>query len=132
MKLTGEILITLALVVTTLGSLIHDWNKTHVFNPEWTAHARFHAASGVAINFALGLLGLGLLARGGFDNQETLLLCALIPVIAWGSFFVAILVPGSKAEDHPGQIPRLLGMPINMVLAASFCLMSIAGYLLAR
>lgn len=132
MKLTGEILITLALVVTTLGSLIHDWNKTHVFNPEWTAHARFHAAAGVAINFALGLLGLWLLCRGGFDDQRTLFVCALIPVIAWGSFFVAIVVPRAKAEDHPGQIPRLLGMPVNMVLAGTFCLMSIAGYLLAR
>jgi hypothetical protein len=131
MKLSGELLITMSLIVTALGSLIHDWNKTHVYNPEWPPHARFHFVSVVAMNFALGALGLWLLWGPSEHNTTTLFVSALIPIIVWGSFFAAIAVPGCKAEDHPGQVPRLADIPINMLAAAAFCLTSIVGYFLA-
>ncbi len=130
MKLSGELLITVTLIITALGSIIHDWNKTHVYNPEWPPHARFHFVGVVAMNFVLGILGLWLL-WGPTKDKTTLFVSALIPIVVWGSFFAAIVVPGCKAEDHPGQVPRLAGIPVNMLAAAAFCAMSAVGYFLA-
>lgn len=38
----GKILLTVVLVSGALVSLVVDWSESHVFNLEWTSHARFH------------------------------------------------------------------------------------------
>jgi hypothetical protein len=38
----GRILLTLVALVTGLGGYVMDWNETHVYNPHWTPHAKFH------------------------------------------------------------------------------------------
>src|ERR1700712_117763 len=38
----SHILITLSTLATTIGSFAADWSPTHVFNPRWPPHAKFH------------------------------------------------------------------------------------------
>ena len=50
-----------AAVGTIVGTGRADLNETHVFNPEWPPHARFHGAAGWGTVCAAQLLGLWLL-----------------------------------------------------------------------
>ena len=39
----GQTVLSLALVLGLVACLAFQWNNTHVFNPVWHPHARFHA-----------------------------------------------------------------------------------------
>jgi hypothetical protein len=36
--------VTIVAVITSLLAYVFDWNETHVFNPNWPPHAKFHNA----------------------------------------------------------------------------------------
>jgi hypothetical protein len=55
----------------------------------------------------------------------------LIPVPSWGSFFLALLLPETAAEDVPGELPRVAGMPVNLFVAAMFVLLLVAAWWLS-
>ncbi|KAK1021021.1 hypothetical protein LTR33_018606, partial [Friedmanniomyces endolithicus] len=38
----GRALITLANLLYAVGAFAADFNETHVYNPRWPPHARFH------------------------------------------------------------------------------------------
>ncbi|WP_368783640.1 DUF6640 family protein [Arthrobacter sp. B1805] len=46
MKPARTVLRTIA-VATAVGGFIADWNRTHLFNPQWPPHARFHDAMSI-------------------------------------------------------------------------------------
>ena len=39
---SAKILLSVLVVITTLVSIVADWNTSHVFNPDWSPHAKFH------------------------------------------------------------------------------------------
>jgi hypothetical protein len=41
-------------------------------------------------------------------------------------------VPGAEAEDEPGKLPRVAGVPTNLFAAGVVSGLSALGYLLAR
>lgn len=41
----GKLLISVTAVGTMAGPYIFDFNETHIFNPEWTAHALLGTSS---------------------------------------------------------------------------------------
>ncbi|MFL6289210.1 MAG: DUF6640 family protein [Actinomycetes bacterium] len=61
----GRFLLTSIAASTTVGGFVADWNRTHLFNPEWPPHARFHDALTVAMGALLGACGLYFLLVGG-------------------------------------------------------------------
>lgn len=52
----------------------------------------------------------------------------LIPVLSWGSFFLALLLPETATEDVPGELARVAGIPVNLFVAAMFVLLSVAAW----
>jgi hypothetical protein len=106
-----------------------------VFNPAWPPHARFHGAAGLGTVAGSQLLALWLTWRPGREPAERDLgikTAALLPTIAWAPFFLALATPGTKVEDHPGHLPRLLGIPANLVPATLVPALAGLGYLLHR
>jgi hypothetical protein len=55
----------------------------------------------------------------------------LIPVLSWGSPFLALLLPETGTEDVPGELPRIAGLPVNLFVAAFFVLLSVAAWWLS-
>ncbi|MGN5381810.1 DUF6640 family protein [Streptomyces lasalocidi] len=55
---TGKTLLTLTSLVTACGSYFFDWNETHIYNPNWPPHAKFHNAQTMSMGTAVGTVSL--------------------------------------------------------------------------
>jgi hypothetical protein len=134
MKRVGHLLVTAAILGTGPSFAWFDLNRTHIFNPRWTPHARFHDASAVVTELGWSIASLWLLWRRGTRDQRELALkiAALHPVLAYAPFLIAEALPGTEVEDEPGKIPRVAGIPGNLFGATVCSGLSALGYLLAR
>jgi len=128
----GRALLTIALLSTLFGPIGADWNDTHVFNPAWPPHARFHSVVGLFVTIGFSLIGLWLLWRSSTDYLTHLLVATAVPVLAWGTFFLALLVPGTGVEDYAGTLPRFIGLPLNVFVAMMFSATAVVGYVICR
>jgi hypothetical protein len=59
-------------------------------------------------------------------------MAALLPAVAWLPFFGALAVPGTAVEDEPEHLPRIAGVPVNLVAATVIPAISALGYALHR
>ncbi|MEV8517953.1 DUF6640 family protein [Dactylosporangium sp. NPDC051484] len=134
MRSIGRLLVTASVVGSGVVHAMADLNRTHVFNPSWKPHARFHTASAVATDVGWSIVSLWLLRRPGTREERELGLkiAALHPIFSYVPFFIAEAVPGSEAEDEPGELPRVAGVPVNLFVAAVMSGLSALGYLLTR
>jgi hypothetical protein len=80
--------VTVALSAIVLVGLIPvlEVNDSHLFNPEWPAHARFHEAWQLLTNAGLALFSLWLAVVGGRERLAAGLSLIMVGalVIAWG------------------------------------------------
>ncbi|MEU4517903.1 DUF6640 family protein [Amycolatopsis sp. NPDC024027] len=99
-KSWGRALISLTSLVTAVGPYKADWNETHVFNPEWPPHAKFHNGQTMSLGLALGTTSLWQLwrrpTRAGLDAG------AVLASLYWVTQISALAYPGSRAVDPPG------------------------------
>lgn len=127
----GGILLSLSLVLTAVISLAADLNTSHLFNPAWPAHAKFHDVA--MLNLLIGVCGVGLwlLWRKSLEPKVAAIVAALVPVIFWSAFFWApVLVPGVSLQAFEDVAPPKIGgvtLYPNAVAAFVFVLISAAG-----
>jgi hypothetical protein len=117
----SRLILSGAAIGTIIGTGRADLNATHVFNPAWPPHARFHNATGWGTVAGSQLLALWLLWRPGqkaTDDDMAVATAALLPAIAWLPFFPALAITGADVEDEPGHLPRVAGVPLNLIPAA--------------
>src|SRR5437763_99341 len=112
MPVGRKMLRTLALT-TAVSGFVADWNRTHLFNPAWPPHARFHDAMTIALGTFLGSSALYLL-RDDADRRDVALGAAL-PAFFWASMGAAFAFPGTAGmeAEFPQYIPRVRGVWIN-------------------
>lgn len=131
----SRMVLTGAAAGTIVGTGRADLNRTHVFNPAWAPHARFHNAAGWGTVTGAQLLGLWLLWRPGQRPGERDLAvrtAALLPVISWAPFFFAVSIRGTGVEDEPGHLRRIAGIPANLLPAALIPALCGLGYAFHR
>jgi len=129
--LVGRLLLSVAIISVGAAPLTADLNETHIYNDAWPPHARFHTAVLLLVSVGLTLVGLWLLWRKTSELRTPFFLAALIPVLCWGSFFPALLIPGTAVEDVPGDLPRVSGLPLNLFVGLVFVVLSVIGWWLA-
>jgi hypothetical protein len=131
----SRLILSGAAIGTIIGTGRADLNATHVFNPAWPPHARFHNATGWGTVAGSQLLALWLLWRPGQqagDCDTAVTTAALLSTIAWVPFFPALAISGADVEDEPGHLPRVAGIPLNLVPAGLIPASCALGYLLHR
>ena len=115
----GKILITIVAIWSAAGSYIFDWNRTHIFNPHWTPHAKFHNAQTMLLGTVLGLLSLWLFWFQKGDKIALLKLSVTLASFYWVTQAGAILFPGTALVDpefaYPGQAPAQLIVDVVML-----------------
>jgi hypothetical protein len=111
--LPSRVLLSLLATATAAGGYLADWNETHVFNPRWPPHAKFHNGQTMSTGLGLGLLtayyawrptNTGTLS-GALDNLFT---ATLFSSLYWITQVSAIFYPGSDWCDEEF---RHLGTP---------------------
>lgn len=116
---------------TAVGGFLVDWNRTHLFNPNWPPHARFHDAQTISTGALLGAAGLIALRRGKRGTAPG----ALLPAFFWASMGTAFAFPGAAGlqSEFPDRVPRLGGVWIDERFAAAGMLgLGALGYALER
>lgn len=103
----GRFLLALVAVVTIFGAFVADWNTTHIYNPQWPPHAKFHNGQTMSMGVLLGLSALFFLFRRAGDANSNLLAATVSDALYWVSQAMAFLYPGVAWTDpfllKPGE-----------------------------
>ncbi|WP_410672095.1 DUF6640 family protein [Amycolatopsis sp. cmx-4-68] len=98
----GKVFISLSAVGTMVGSYVADWNETHIHNPTWPPHAKFHNAQTMSMGAALSLATLYHLWKPG-RSRESLDSAAIIASVYGLTQLSAVLYPGTASVDPPRE-----------------------------
>jgi hypothetical protein len=98
----GKVLISLSAVGTAVGAYVADWNETHIHNPTWPPHAKFHNAQTMSMGTALSLATLYHLWKPG-RSRASLTSAAIIASLYGVTQLSAGLYPETASVDPPGE-----------------------------
>ena len=104
-------------VWTAINGLVADWNYTHLLNPAWGPHAKFHDFVSDMAGVYCGLAALFYLFRRGARSPDDLQFAVVVQTIFWISLLSGFLWPGTggTASEHPEFVPKVLGIRLNEV-----------------
>jgi len=113
-------LVTFVAVVTSFLAYVFDWNETHVFNPRWPPHAKFHNAQTLLLGSLLGLSSLLFLWRFRFVNAAI-----ITASLYWVSQLGSLAFPGTaladpEFRDRPGARKPRQPVVATVLLAILF------------
>jgi hypothetical protein len=131
----GRWILSAVAATTAVGGYLADWNRTHLFNPEWPPHAKFHDAQTIALGSLLGCGGLFFLWRRGTDPDLDLALGALLPAAFWVAQGASYAFPGTGGLDaeFPEKVPTAGGVRASEWMGSSLMrLLAASGYLLEQ
>ena len=116
----GKILISVVAIFTSVSPYLADWNTTHIYNPAWTPHAKFHNAQTMVLGAMLGFLAIYCLwFRQAITEKQKLNEATVLSSLYWLAQLPAILFPGTALVD-PGmnhvQMPEILGVELNQLI----------------
>src|ERR1700748_821085 len=99
MPWVSRLLYTLVSVMMPLGAHLADYNGTHVFNPRWPPHAKFHTGQTLMMSILLGVLTLFFAWRRSDDRVTAVLAASSFAAVYWVTQALAIVYPGTAAVD---------------------------------
>jgi hypothetical protein len=118
-RMAGKLLITLVAIFTAVSPYLADWNVTHIYNPAWTPHAKFHNAQTMVLGAMLGSLSLYCLwFRSGITKQQKLNEAAVLASLYWLAQLPATRFPGTALADpgiHSVKMPIVFGIEFNQL-----------------
>lgn len=134
----GKVLISSAALFPAVGAFLADWNETHLFNPKWTPHAKFHDAQTITLAAEAAAISLwqlwGTGKKTGPKGFSRLRWATLFGGLFWLTLPPAVLFPGTLLvdPDNPTQPKLIAGIPVNQVTGIAAVLLPLlaAGYVL--
>ena len=130
--IAGKSLLTFLLGVFPLLNVLFDWNQTHVFNPAWPPHARFHVTWGLVVAWSAVAIALWLLWRRSTEPEVGVKVALLVQLALWTPFFyLTLVVPGTSLAE--AVQPKIAGMVIapQVVIGIIILVLTAWGYRLA-
>jgi hypothetical protein len=103
----GRWILTLVAALTAVGGFLANWTRTHLFNPNWPPHARFHDALTILLGSLLGVSGIYFLRRDGEHPERDLALPTLLTSFFWLAQAGSFIFPGAKGieSEFPEKVP---------------------------
>ena len=93
----GKFILTFVVVAGALIATAVYWNSTHLFNPTWHPHARFHDAMYLFFLDGMSLIVLWLLWRRAAEPGLGVTVAVLFVAAVWTPFFyIEALIPGTS------------------------------------
>ena len=116
-RLVGKLLISGVAVLWPVGALTADWNETHVFNPNWSPHAKFHNGQTIVLGVELAALSLWQLWGPARASRSSLRWGTLLAGLYFATQAPAVLLPGAELVDpeFADRLPVLGGIRINQI-----------------
>ena len=111
MDLAAKILITLVAVMTGVGPMRADFNRTHATNPLWPPHARFHVVWQVLAQTGVSLFILYFLWGATFDGH---VLIAGLMNFNWGLTFYLTLFNMKRFEGSLSDVNGIKPFVFNI------------------
>jgi len=125
---TARILVTIATLWYGLVPLFADLNPSHLFNPNWTPHARMHLTWLLSTNFLIAIFALSLLWRtNDLIKSATLGLCVV------GGFWIATFsrtAYGGMLVDPDLHQHLVLGVNPNIAANVMMAILLVSGLLI--
>lgn len=111
----GRVCLTVTAFVTSVGCYIADWSESHVLNPRWPPHAKFHNGQTMTFGLTLGILTAYYTWRATPQPKDSLRTAAILGSLYHVAAISAIFYPGTLAIDPEfgqgfPQLPLFLGM----------------------
>jgi hypothetical protein len=113
MPLSSRLIFAALGISLPIGAHFADYNETHIFNPRWTEHAKFHGGQTLLFSIILGILPIFFAWRKTTDRLNGVLAASCFSSIYWVTQAGAIFYPGTAAFDPEFITPTsyLLGLP---------------------
>jgi hypothetical protein len=135
-KKIGKLLISFVALFTAVSPYLADWNVTHIYNPAWTPHAKFHNAQTMVLGTILGFLSMYCLwLRKGIAEKQKLKEATVLASLYWLAQLPARFFPGVALTD-PGinsvKMPVIFGIEFDqliMDITVIFPLIALGYYL---
>ena len=132
----GAWILTAVALFTIVSPYIFDWNATHIYNPRWTPHAKFHNAQTMLMAVFLGLSTLYFTWRSAAtvaEKRVQLTAAILFGLAYWITQIGGVTFPGTALLDPEFVVdnPTLQGVtvPIQPIVdVVIFVLLIIAYY----
>ncbi|KAK2012051.1 hypothetical protein LZ32DRAFT_605929 [Colletotrichum eremochloae] len=125
----GRIFLTLDGVMLLFGAYLADWNETHIYNPRWPPHAKFHNAQTMTLSLILGVATLFFTWRSNASAQmakDSLRTAGFLGSIYWAAGLASALYPGTSGLDPEFGGP---GFPQKYLFTAAMGLALTGSYL---
>ena len=126
--LSSRVAFTATSLMAGAGAFAFDWNATHIDNPTWSPHAKFHNAQTMSLGAGLAAATLVALwgpraswSRGRLDAG------ASAATLYWVTQLSALAYPGTALGDPPHEDRYAQAIVASAALAASA-----VGYVLER
>jgi hypothetical protein len=92
--------ISLIATITSVSPFLADFNETHVYNPLWPPHAKFHNGQTMTLGLICGIISIYFLwFRKASTDIENLKMSCLFAALYWMAMAPAILYPGTAFAD---------------------------------
>ncbi|TCL02123.1 MULTISPECIES: DUF6640 family protein [Sodalis] len=141
--LTLQILLTISTLGYSAIPAIFDTNDTHMTNPRWVPHARFHVVWQVASYVGFALIALFFIWAPSDEARLHLWFATAMSIAAYGGFFFAVLsrafYDGANYDENgvvpyrPPFIGKWLAFEVNITLFSAAVLiltLAVIGLLL--
>ena len=115
--------------VATVGifAVADMFRDTHLWNPAWPGHARFHLGIQFTSLSLLAAVGTYFLLRRKEVSRAELVIGTLAPATFWPGLFVAALIPGADVYSTEGA--RQNGYPANLAVAGFMVALTALGWM---
>jgi len=121
---SSKYLISFCALITILIPSIMDLNSTHMTNPLWAPHARFHwSIQWYSITILNGIALYLLWGKyDGANSRLAIVIAGLAPMLFWGSFFPSLWMPGTS--PWPDGMEPFAVLPPNVYIAVVMTFLS--------